>query len=92
MLGGVGNQKTMCQYGMYEVKLPLLNGTEAVMIDPCIDHVTDKFPIYPLNGRVQRDINDAYRLQGGDAKALPRLPEGGETDNGWYKVFPRSSV
>ena len=53
--------------------------------------------MYPLTGRVQRDINDAYRLQGGEVEALPRLPEevGGETDNGWYKVFkvfPRSGV
>ena len=82
---------------MYNVKLPLHNGTKAVMRGPCIDHFMDKFLMYPLNGWVQRDINDAYRLQGGEVKALPRLPEevGGETDNGWYnvfKVFPRSSV
>ena len=60
VLGGVGNEKTMCQYGMYKVKLPLHNGTEAVMSGPCIDHVTYKFPMYPLNGRVQWDID--YRV------------------------------
>ena len=52
MVGGVGNQKTMCQYGMYKVKSPLHNGTEDVMSGPCIDHVTDNFPMYPLSGRV----------------------------------------
>ena len=96
VLRDVGNQKTMCQYGMYKVKLPLYNGTEAVMSGPCIDHVTDEFPIYPLNGRVQRDIYDAYRLQGGEVKALPWLPEeiGGETDImvgiKYLKYFPEA--
>ena len=96
VLGGVGNQKTMCQYGMYKVKLSLHNGTEAVMSGRCIDHATDKFPMYPLNGRVQRDINDTYRLQGGEVKALPRLPEevGGKTDImvgiKYLKYFPEA--
>ena len=81
---------------MYKVKLPLHNGTEAIMSGPCIDHVTDKFPMYPLNGRVQRDINNAYMLQGGEVKALPRLPEevGGETDImvgiKYLKYFPEA--
>ena len=85
----------MCQYGMYKVKLPLYNGTEAVMSGPCIDHVTDEFPI-SIEWTSARDMYDAYRLQGGDVKALPRLPEevGGETDIivsiKYLKYFPES--
>ena len=60
----------------------MYNGREAVMSDPCLDQVTTKFPKYPRNGRVQRDINDVYRSQGGMVSNLPKLPEevGGETD------------
>ena len=57
-LGGVGDPKIMCQYGIFKVKLPLYKGNGAVMSGPCLDEVTAKFPTYPLKGCVQRDIND----------------------------------
>ena len=82
ILGGIGHQKIVCQHGIVKVKLPLYNGREAVMSGPCLDQVTTRFPMYPLNGRVQQDINDVYRSQGGMVSNLPKLPEevGGEPD------------
>ncbi len=82
MIGGVGDQKAICKYGIYKVILPLHNGNNACLSGPCIDQITSEFPEYPLHGRVQRDIHDAYIAQGGKVKNLSRLPEkvGGGTD------------
>ena len=59
------------------------------MSGPCLDQATATFPVYPLNGRVQRDITDVYRSQGGRVRIYPsyqkKLEENRLSDR--YKVF-----
>ena len=81
-LGGVGDCKVVSPYGIYEVKLPLDNGKDAVFFGICLDAITSKFPLYPLKGEVEKDIHEAYSISGGDVTKLPSLPKfvGGNID------------
>ena len=47
-----------------------------------MDKITTKFPMYPLQGKVEEDIKAGYRYLGKDINSLPKLPKvvGGETD------------
>ena len=74
-LGGVGDCKEVSPHGIYEVKLPMHNGKNAVFFGICLDAITTKFPLYPLQDEVQRDIHDAYALAGCDVTKLPSLPK-----------------
>ena len=60
----------------------MVSGTDAVLAGACIEKITTTFPMYPLQGQVRRDIEDAYRLKGGVVDELPGLPEavGGDVD------------
>ena len=51
-LGGVGDCKVVSSNGIYEVKLPMHNGKNAVFFRICLDAITTKFPLYPLRGEV----------------------------------------
>ena len=81
-LGGVGDVKTVSPHGVYEVDIPLHTGKSAKMTRVCLYQVTAKFPDYPLQGKVQKDIVVGYQLAGRDPRKLPRLPDsvGGDTD------------
>ena len=81
-LGGIGNLKTESSHGIYKVELTMADGNSAIMSGVCLDRVMLKFPMYPLNGKVQEDIVESYKSAGYDPKNLPKLPEsvGGETD------------
>ena len=81
-IGGVGGLMTKSPYGIYSVKLPLYDGSEAVMSGVCLDQITSTFPTYPLQGKVMQDIVSAYRQSGGKANDLPKIPQtvGGDTD------------
>ena len=81
-LGGVGGIVTESPYGIYTVNLPVRNNKTAKMTGVCLQNITTKFPKYPIAGRVQNDIHNAYKSQGGDPSRLPKLPQfvGGDID------------
>ena len=82
LLGGIGGITTTSQHGIYSVKLPLKNGNDALFTGVTIDHITNTFPIYPLQGRVENDIHTSYEQHNGNANDLPKLPVqvGGDVD------------
>ena len=47
-LNGVGNQTSICRNGIYSIRIPLKDGSEAKMSGVCVDEITLPFPIYPL--------------------------------------------
>ena len=81
-LGGVGGITTQSPHGIYSVNLPLCNGMYATMTGVCLDQITSRFPQYPLQGKVQQDIQNAYFEANGDISNLPVLPKcvGGDID------------
>ena len=81
-LGGVGDVKTVSPHGVYKVDIPLHTGKSAKMRGVCLNQITAKFPDYPLQEKVQKDIVVGYQLAGRDPRKLPRLPDsvGGDTD------------
>ena len=81
-LGGVGNLKTESIHGIYQIRLPLANGKDAVLAGVCLEKITNTFPEYPLNGKISKDLFDAYKASGKDVSQLPELPSsiGGDVD------------
>ena len=81
-LGGVGNIKMESKHGIYQVRLPLVNGKDAVLAGVCLDQITNQFPSYPIKGEIEDDIKVAYTQNGGILQDLPRLPDciGGDVD------------
>ena len=65
-LGGVGDIKTETPHGIYKIDIPLCSGKLAVMRGVCLDQITAKFPMYPLQTQFQKDIIDNYKLAGKD--------------------------
>ena len=63
----------MARHGEYQVTLPLFNGEEATFTGLCLDQITQKFPVYPLQGTIEADINQAHSTTG-DKRTLPKLP------------------
>ena len=82
VLSGIGNLQTSSDHGIYQVRLPLHNGKNAVLSGICIEQITTTFPICPVHGKVGNDIKEAYRRSGDSANTLPLLPEcvGGDVD------------
>ena len=62
-ISGVGDNKTICNDGVYEISLPLCGGKEAIMSGICLEKVTDKFPIFPLRS-VEDDIKYSSQKNG----------------------------
>ena len=81
-LGGVGNLKMESKHGIYQVRLPLVNGKDAVLAGVCLDQITNQFPSYPIQGKIEDDIRNGYTEIGGNLDDLPNLPVciGGEVD------------
>ena len=81
-LGGVGNVKMESPHGIYQVRLPLVNGKDAVLAGVCLDQITNEFPSYPIQGQIEDDIKSGYIQNGGNVNDLPSLPAciGGEVD------------
>ena len=52
----VGYQSSVSDFGIYQISLPLFKGENAIMSGICIEQVTNEFPMYPLQGKVQSDI------------------------------------
>ena len=59
-IGGVGNLEMESQHGVYRIRLPLLNGRDAVLAGVCLDRITNTFPLYPIQGKVKEDIYNAF--------------------------------
>ena len=47
-LSGVGDQKSVCEHGIYSVGLPINSGCDAIFSGLCLDKVTAEFPKFPL--------------------------------------------
>ena len=82
VITGVGEQKTVCEDGIYSVCLRLHNGRNAVLTGLCLSKITSEFPIYDLK-TVEKDIrNKCKATRRNLLKRLPKLPDsvGGNTD------------
>ena len=72
-LNGVGNQKSICHFGIYSIRIPLKDGAEAKMSGVCVD-VTLPFPKYPLQV-VEQDIRrEVGKSNKNLVSKLPKLP------------------
>ena len=58
-IGGVGGVISVSQHGIYKVNLPLYDGSQATVLGVCLDNITFKFPLYPLQGKLLNDITKA---------------------------------
>ena len=89
---GVGGSKNVSRRGIYKVSIPLSHGSNAVLIGPCMDQITETFPQYPLQGKVYDDIKDCYIKEGNNLKFLPNVPKsvGGELDFMFGMKYNRS--
>ena len=81
-IGGVGGVISVSQHRIYKVNLPLYDESHATMLGVCLDNITSKFLLYPVQGKVLNGITKAYKYAGGDPTTLPKIPKsvGGETD------------
>ena len=81
-IGGVGGVISVSQHGIYKVNLSLYDRSQATMSRVCLDNITSKFLLYPLQCKVLNDIPKTYKDAGGDARTLPKIPKsvGGEID------------
>lgn len=81
-LGGVGECEIVSPHGVYEVKIPIATGRDVEFFGVCLEAITTKFPLYPIQGEVETDIKNAFIQSGGDAMKLPSLPKlaGGNVD------------
>ena len=93
-LSGVGDIKSVCPHGRFDVAIPTFDGSEANMDGICLDKITSKFPTIPLE-TVEKDIQEGFAAAGGDISYLPKLPKsvGGETELmigvKFLKYFPK---
>ena len=91
---GVGDNKAICQYGIYRLRLNLHDGKDINVSGVCLDKVTTEFPKYKLH-EVQKDIIKEYEAKRINWKDLPELPKfvGGTTDImlgiTYLKYFPK---
>ena len=98
VLNGVGNQESICEHGVFSIRLPLGDGREARMCGVCVDSITAPFPKYPLK-KVEEDIHvKISRINSEMVLNLPKLPNevGGTVDimvgKQYLKYFPREIV
>ena len=91
---GVGNVKTLA-IGEFVIRLPLANGKDAVLVGACLQKLTCEFPTCMLNADVEVDIQQEYKLRGGNVSDLPALRPsvGGSADimigSKYLRYFPR---
>ena len=93
-LTGAGDHKTICEYGIYKVKIPMYDGEEVNISGLCLDKITSEIPKYRME-EVEKDIQREYQWKGLNPKGLPKLPNkvGGNTDLmlriKYLKYFPK---
>ena len=79
----------MSQHGIYQVNLTLYDGSHATMSGVCLDNITSKFPLYPLQGKVLNDITKAYKDAGGGSNNSSKNTEVSRWRNrlhDWHQV------
>ena len=69
-LGGIGDVCTNSN-GIYSVRIPTYNGSNAILIGASLDKITSTFPMHYLNGQVKTDICYDYKRQGNNPASLP---------------------
>lgn len=74
VMNGVGGSKNVSRRGIYKISILLSHGSHAVMIGPCMDHITETFPQYRLQEKVYVDIKDCYIKEGNNLQFLPSVP------------------
>ena len=72
VLFGVGDQNSVCEYGKYQVPIPLHNGKNVNFAGVCLDKITNTFPSYPLK-KVENDIRQSFIASGGIQKCYQNL-------------------
>ena len=82
-LYGVGDKKSICPHGRYQITLSLANGSDVNVSGICLDKITTTFPKFPLED-VENEFQQAFVASGGvpGVESLPRLPKfvGGDTN------------
>ena len=98
VLHGVGNQKSICEHGVYSVKLPLNDIETAWLCGICVDEIAMPFPVYPLE-KVEKDFcHQVSRFDVDLLEKLPRLPKlvGRTVDimigKQYLKYFPKEII
>ena len=80
---GAGNVKSEAKHGIYEVRLPLVNGKDAQFVGLCMDEVTSTFCEYNM-GTLYAELAEDYVKGGGQKDELPSISCtgicGGDTD------------
>ena len=94
ILGGVGDIKTICAHGRYQITLPLYDGKEIKLTGMCLEKLTSTFPTFLL-GEAEKDLIKTF-VPVENCKKLPKLPKyvGGDTDImigvQYLKYFPKT--
>lgn len=89
-VGGIAGSETVA-HGLYRVKLPLINGKNALLSGLCLPKLTGEFPQYPL-AEAEKSLFDAA---GHMAKKFPKLPKysGGKVDMmigiSYFRYYPK---
>ena len=73
-LGGLGGIKAESKYGIYQVKLPVCSGSNAILSGVCLEKINESFPTYQFQGKVMQDIISSYKNTGGNPSDLPKVP------------------
>ena len=89
-ISGVGDNKTISQHGVYNVRIPLHNGNDANLSGVCLDKITGDIPTYLLKN-VEHDLHRAYTSMKNDPKKLPELlfSVGGMIGIQYLKYYPK---
>ena len=64
LLGGIGNLDMESKHGIYQIIISLNNGRNAVLAGVCLDDLRNSFATYPINGKIQDEINEVYKNRG----------------------------
>ena len=63
-LYGVGDKKSICPHGRYQITLTLADGSDAKISGICLDKITTTFPKFPLKD-VENEFQQAFEASGG---------------------------
>ena len=88
-MGGVGGVISVSQHVIYKVNLPLYDGSQATVSGVCLDNITLKFPLYPLQGKVLNDITKPKKDAGGrcrNSSKNTKVSRWGNRLHNWYQV------
>ena len=78
---GIGDLKTVSNYGRWRISIPLINGNQAYLTGQCLEKITGRFDDVLLE-KAGEDFRVVYEAAGYDLNNFPKLPVsvGGDTD------------